>query len=108
MYIWGKGRAACRVGSDFLSAIAGRVRSTFRRVGSGRVQEKRLVDNSVTSRKFKHGKCCVFESHSRLLPTADANFVISVYGLKVLLQNVGLGVFLPFPGSMVVNMNKYI
>ena len=31
MYIWGKGR----VGSDFLSAIAGRVGSTFRRVGSG-------------------------------------------------------------------------
>ena len=31
----GKGRAADRVGSDFLSAIAGRVGSTFRRVGSG-------------------------------------------------------------------------
>ena len=35
MYIWGKGRAAGRVGSDFLPAIAGRVGSTFRRVGSG-------------------------------------------------------------------------
>ena len=35
MYIKGKGRAAGRVGSDFLSAIAGRVGSTFRRVGSG-------------------------------------------------------------------------
>ena len=35
-----------RVGSDFLSAIAGRVGSTFRRVGSGRVQEKWPVDNS--------------------------------------------------------------
>ena len=31
----GKDRAAGRVGSDFLSAIAGRVRLTFRRVGSG-------------------------------------------------------------------------
>ena len=29
------GRGSCRVGSDFLSAIAGRVGSTFRRVGSG-------------------------------------------------------------------------
>ena len=36
----GSGRGSSRVGSDFLSAIAGRVRSTFRRVGSGRVQEK--------------------------------------------------------------------
>ena len=35
-----------RVGSDFLSAIAGRVGSIFRRVGSGRVQEKWPVDNS--------------------------------------------------------------
>ena len=35
MHIWGKGRAADRVGSDFLSAIAGRVGSTFCRVGSG-------------------------------------------------------------------------
>ena len=35
MHIWGKGRAAGRVGSDFLSAIAGRVGSTFYRVGSG-------------------------------------------------------------------------
>ena len=29
-----------RVGSDYLSAIAGRVGSTFRRVGSGWAQEK--------------------------------------------------------------------
>ena len=35
MYIWGKGRAAGLVGSDFLSAIVDRVGSTFRRVGSG-------------------------------------------------------------------------
>ena len=35
MYIWIKNRAAGRVGSDILSAIAGRVGSTFRRVGSG-------------------------------------------------------------------------
>ena len=40
------GRGSGRVGSDFLSAIAGRVGSTFRRVGSGRVQEKWPVDNS--------------------------------------------------------------
>ena len=33
-------------GSDFLSAIAGRVGSAFRRVGSDRVQEKWPVDNS--------------------------------------------------------------
>ena len=46
MYIWGKSRAAGRVGSDFLSAMSGRVGSTFRRVGSGRVQEKWPVDNS--------------------------------------------------------------
>ena len=31
----GSGRGSGRVGSDFLSAIAGRVGSTFRRVGSG-------------------------------------------------------------------------
>ena len=31
MYIWGKGRVVGRVRSDFLSAIAGRVGSTFRR-----------------------------------------------------------------------------
>ena len=47
MYIWGKGRAAGRVGSDFLSAIAGRVGSGQRFTGSGRVQEKWPVDNSV-------------------------------------------------------------
>ena len=33
MYIWG--RVGPRVGSDFLSAIAGRVGSMFRRVGLG-------------------------------------------------------------------------
>ena len=37
MCIWGKGRASGRVGSDFMSAVAGRV-------GSGRVQEN---DNSA-------------------------------------------------------------
>ena len=42
----GKDRAAGRVGSDFLSAIAGRVGSTF---SSGRVQEKRPVDNSAVT-----------------------------------------------------------
>ena len=31
----GEGRGSDRVGSDFLSAIAGRVGSTFRRVGLG-------------------------------------------------------------------------
>ena len=41
----GSGRGSGRVGSDFKSAIvgrvgSGRVGSTFRRVGSGRVQEK--------------------------------------------------------------------
>ena len=40
------GRGSGRVGSDFLSVIAGRVGSTFRRVGSSRVQEKWPVDNS--------------------------------------------------------------
>ena len=44
MYIWGTGRASGRVGSDFLSAMVGRVGSTFRRVGSGRFQEKWPVD----------------------------------------------------------------
>ena len=55
MYIGGKGRAAGRVGSDFLSAIAGRVGSTFRRVGSSRVQEKWPVDNSAlhTAQSFE-------------------------------------------------------
>ena len=53
MYIWGKGRAAGRVGSDVLSAIAGRVGSTFRRVGSGRVYEKWPVDNpDINKRQF--------------------------------------------------------
>ena len=41
MCIWGKGQAAGRVGSDFLSAIAGRVN-----VSPGRRQEKWPVDNS--------------------------------------------------------------
>ena len=45
MYIWGKEWAADRVGPDFLSEIAGRVGSTFRRVGSGRVQKKWPLDN---------------------------------------------------------------
>ena len=36
----GKGRAAGRIGSDFFSAIAGRVGSGQRFAGSGRVQEK--------------------------------------------------------------------
>ena len=46
MYIWGKGRAAGRVGSNFLSEITGRVESGQRFAGSGRVQEKWPVDNS--------------------------------------------------------------
>ena len=37
MYMWGKGRAAGRVGSDFSSAIAGRVGSGQRSSSSGRV-----------------------------------------------------------------------
>ena len=41
MYIWGKGRAAGRVGTDFLSAIAGRVESGQRFAGSGRVGSKK-------------------------------------------------------------------
>ena len=45
----GSGRGSGRVGSDFLSVIAGLVGSTFRRVGSGRVQEKWPVDNSGLS-----------------------------------------------------------
>ena len=48
MYIWGKGRAAGRVGSGqtLLSAIAGRIRLGQRFAGSGRAQEKWPVDNS--------------------------------------------------------------
>ena len=46
MYIWGEGRGSGRVGSDFMSAIAGRVVSGQRFAGSGRVQEKWPVDNS--------------------------------------------------------------
>ena len=53
MHIWGKSRAAGRVGSGqtFCQQSLGRVGSTFRRVGSGRVgsgrvQEKWPVDNS--------------------------------------------------------------
>ena len=42
MYIWGKGRAAGWVGSDFLSAIAGRVGSGQRFAGSGRVGSKKI------------------------------------------------------------------
>ena len=37
----GSGHGSGWVGSDFLSAIAGRVGSTFRRVGSGRVGSKK-------------------------------------------------------------------
>ena len=42
MYIWGKGRAAGRVGVRLFVGNRGldRVGSTFRRVGSGQVQEK--------------------------------------------------------------------
>ena len=50
----GSGRGSGRVGSDFLSAIAGRVGSTFRRVGSGRVQEMWPVDNSVTHTRIDY------------------------------------------------------
>ena len=41
MYIWGKGRAAGRVGSDILPAIAARVGSGQRFAGSGRVGSKK-------------------------------------------------------------------
>ena len=41
MYIWGKGRAAGRVGSDFLSAIAGRVGSGPRFAGLGLVGSRK-------------------------------------------------------------------
>ena len=46
MHICGKDRVVGRVGSDFLSAIAGRVGSMFRRVGSG-------------PRKVTRGQLCV-------------------------------------------------
>ena len=45
----GSGRGSGRVGSDFLSASAGRVGSGQRFGGSGRVQEKWPVDNSDSS-----------------------------------------------------------
>ena len=38
----GSGRGSGRVGSDFSSAIAGRVGSTFRRVGSEKLTRGRL------------------------------------------------------------------
>ena len=42
----GSGRGSDRVGPDLLSAITGRVGSSQRFAGSGRVQEKWPVDNS--------------------------------------------------------------
>ena len=45
MYIWGRVGprvGSGRVGPDILSAIAGRVGSTFRRLGSGRVGSSRV------------------------------------------------------------------
>ena len=41
MHAWRKGRAAGRVGSDFLSATAGRVGSGQSFAGSGRVGSKK-------------------------------------------------------------------
>ena len=60
MHIWGKGRAAGRVGSDFLSTIAGWVGSGRVNVSPGRVQEKWPVDNSETER-WKFFKCSVLK-----------------------------------------------
>ena len=54
MYIWRKGRTAGRVGSDFFSAIAARVGSDQRFAGSGRIQEKWPVDNSVVHTPIPH------------------------------------------------------
>ena len=47
MHIWGKGWAAGWVGSDFLSAIVGRVGSGWVNVLPGRVPENGPVDNSA-------------------------------------------------------------
>ena len=54
--MWGKGRAAGRIGSDFLSAIAGRVKSTFRRVGSGprKVTRGQLWGSTLGTRAAEH------------------------------------------------------
>ena len=62
MHIWGKSRAAGRVGSDFLSAIANRVGSTFRRVGSGprKVTRGQLCGNLGLPMEF------LFRSECRL------------------------------------------
>ena len=45
----GSGHGSGRVGSDFLSAIAGRVESTYRRVGSGprKVTRGQLCDHLI-------------------------------------------------------------
>ena len=54
MYIWGKGSepGSGRVGSDFLSAIAGRVGSGQRFDGSGRVGSKKSDPWTTLVRTF--------------------------------------------------------
>ena len=55
MHIWGKGQAAGRVGSDFLSAIAGRVGPGQRFAGSG-------------PRKVARGQLCLTYLSTGLTP----------------------------------------
>ena len=61
----GSGRGSGRVGSVFLSAIAGRVGSGQRFAGSGRVGSKKsdpwTLDNSGVYRRFSKGSSVVFD-----------------------------------------------
>ena len=55
-----------RVGPDFLSAIADRVGSTSRRVGSGRSKKSDPVDNCIIQSKItvqmETKRCCTLKN----------------------------------------------
>ena len=53
----GSGRGSGRVGSDFLSAIAGQVRSGQRFAGSGRVGSKKSDPWTTLQWPTQHGPC---------------------------------------------------
>ena len=72
MYIWGKGRAAGRVGSDFLSAIVGRVGSGRVNVSPGRVGSKK---SDPWTTLFWTGKIFFIVSYSAI-GISEANYPV--------------------------------
>ena len=97
MHILRKGRAASRVGSDFLSAIAVRVGSGQRFGGSGRVQEKWPVDNSdIQSLDIALEYCFIMCHYYYITRSFARSFMFFIIVRKERVLRLSLFLFLTF------------